>query len=509
MAATIAPPVGGPSPPSTAAAKDSTSGVRRPLHLRLGVGRKEASPDGPFHESLSEDDSRGSDSPRSGPQTMTSFPCTQHSPPSSSQLAYLDEALPFSLSKFRERSNRAEAERRSRQWLSGTLALLGGVMAVFFAAYQLRFALPTLKKGSDSSVSAGSSRPYDSTSSPSGTGAAPPGVAGSIQEAVGSKVTLRRQWMFGIFAIALSIYSAMFVSKLHAWILGVRRWLHPKKHRLPLLTEVEEEFAELYSIKEESVNTKDDFGGADPLAITAIRKCLNDYRALSRGTHQSAFAIFFYLAAQSRRRQIDYSLYRKLCDALHAKVEQNRPILSEEVAEVLTRQRALRHKYCLMKDDITFVLREENLPPCLCQEELEFLTRDFRPALLELANHTIYSLDMDRRFIHAFVKVHSSSQNAWHEDENASDNTPKETAEQEDLPDSLQQREDQQAGEEENKTTAEDLTSESNNELAMHESQFWDARRTLSSYPFAGHDSRCTLIAPTSAEIPVLAGSAD
>ncbi|CDI87099.1 hypothetical protein, conserved [Eimeria praecox] len=485
MAATTAALVGGPAPcrdlASTAAPQELASANIRLSLRRLGVGRKETSPDEPFLESRSEEDSHESESPRSSPPTWTSSPCSHQSHPPSSQYADLDEVIPIALIKLRQRSNRAEAERRSRQWLSGTLALLGGMMAMVLAVYQLRFALPVLKRGADSSVPAGSSRSYHSTTSPAGTGAAPPGTAGSIQEAVASKIALRRQWMLGIFAIAFSFFSAKFVSRLHAWMLGVRRWLQPQTvKRLPPHSKVEEEFAELYSIKDESAVTKDDFAWSDPLAITAIRKCLDDYRALSRQTHQSAFAIFFHLAAQSRRRQIAYSLYRDACDALHAKVEQSRPVLSEEVAEVLDRQRALRLQYLRMKDDISFVLNEENLPPGLCQEEIEFLTRDFRPALRELANHSINSLDMDRRFIEAFIKLNHNIQYVRHEDDNSADGMPNKTAEQADLVESLQQQ-DQRVSQEEN-STPEDMTSENSGELAMHESKFWDARRTLSSY---------------------------
>ncbi|CDJ33723.1 uncharacterized protein EMH_0017200 [Eimeria mitis] len=488
MAATTAPSVGGPSHLAPTAAPEDLTSVKLQLSLRrLGVGRKEVSPDEPFLESLSEDDSHESASPRSSPPSWTSSPCSHQSHPPSSQFADLDEVIPFSLSKFRQRSNRAEAERRNRQWLSGTLALLGGMMAMVLAAYQLRFALPVLRKAAVSSVpaaAAGSSRSYHSTSSsPPGTGAAAPGIAGNIQESVASKLALRRQWMFGIFAIAFSIFSAKFVARLHAWTLGVRRWMQPNtvQRRLPLHSKVEEEFAELYSIKDESVGTNDDFAwGSDPLVMTAIRKCLDDYRTLNRQTHQSAFAIFFHLAAESRKRQIAYSMYRNACDALHAKVEQNRPVLSDEVAEVLNRQRALRQQYNRMQDDINFTLSEENLPPGLCQEELEFLTKDFRPSLLELAKHTIYSLDMDRRFIEAFIKLHNIHY-VWQEEDGPADGSPNNIAEETDLQEQPQQRQDQRVSEE-NKSVPEDMTSENSSELAMHESQFWDARRTLSSY---------------------------
>ncbi|CDJ59474.1 hypothetical protein, conserved [Eimeria maxima] len=480
MAATTAPLVGGSSPcrdlPSTGVSKEHPSVKLRLALRRLGVGRKEISPDEPFLESLSEDDSPGSESPRS-PPTWSSSPCSHPSHPLSSQFGDLDEV---SLSKFRQRSNRAEAERRSRQWLSGTLALLGGMMAMVLAMYHLRFALPVLKKGADSSVPAGSSRSYHATAAPSATVAAPPGIAGNIQEAIASKIAVRRQWMFGIFAIALSIFSAKFVSRLHEWTLNARHWLYPRRvSRLPVHSKVDEEFAELYSLKDDSAGTKDDF--TDPLVITAIRKCLDDYRALRRQTHQSAFAVFFHLAAQSRRRQIAYSLYRNGWDAMHAKVEQNRPVLSGEVAEILNRQRALRLQYNRMKDEVQFVLSEDNLPPGLCQEELEFLTRDFRPALLELANHTIYSLDMDRRFIEASIRFHPNIQYVWHEEDSSAGDGLNKISEQSNLLEALQQRQDQRVSED-NRSTPEDQTSENSSELAMHESQFWDARRALSSY---------------------------
>ncbi|CDJ49182.1 hypothetical protein, conserved [Eimeria brunetti] len=482
MAAATALPVRGSSRlASTSAPEEITSVKLRLSFRRLGVGRKEVSPDAAFLEDPSEDDSHDSASPRISPPSWISSPGSHPSNLPTTQYADLDDVIPVSLSRLRQRSTRVDAERRSRQWLSGTLALLGGMMAMVFAAYQMRFSLPALKKGAES----GSSRSYASaSSSPSGTGAPPPGIAGSIQEAVASKpAALRRQWMFGVFAIALSIFSAKFLARLHALTLGVRRWLKPKrvKQRLPLHSKVEEEFAELYSIKDESVGTKDFDWGSDPLVITAIRKCLDDYRALSRQTHQSAFAIFFHLAAQSRRRQIAYSMYRNACDALHAKVEQNMPVLSEEVAEVLNRQRALRLQYSNMKDDISFVLSEDNLPAGLCQDELEFLTRDFRPALLELANHTIYSLDMDRRFIEAFTKLHHIEY-VWQEDRIAPDNSnPNDMSEQTDLQEPLRHPEDHKVIEEK-KSHREESDSESESEMAMHESQFWDARRTLSSY---------------------------
>ncbi|CDJ64301.1 hypothetical protein, conserved [Eimeria necatrix] len=426
-------------------------------------------------------DGSRSDSLRSSVPTWSSSPSSHSAPFSSSLDKDLEELGALPSSDFRQRSYRADAERRNRQWASGTWALLGGMLAMILAAYQLRFAAPVLKKVADSAVPTSSSRPYPS-SSPSGAGAASsPGITGSLQETTANKVAARRQWLFGIFVLAFSIFSATFFARLHAWMFWMRRRLRLRiDDRLPQHSKVEKEIAELYSIDDESLGINGEVKTSG--AVTAIRKCLSDYKALNRLTHQSAFAIFFHLAAQSRRRQIAYSVYRNACDALHAKVEQSRPVLNEEVAEVLRKQRSLRMQYERMIDDVVDILDKENLPPGLCEEELEYLTGDFRPALVELANHTIKSLDMDRRFFEAFIQSHHMIQT--NSDEvTAAEGLQSKRTENTYTYDSQQEPQDERPLEAGDKgAPAEQLTTEEPSEESLHESQFWEARRALSTY---------------------------
>lgn len=440
--------------------------------------KKESSPDEAYYvneQNLLGITSSGSRSARSSPTTWSYSPFSQMH---SDVYGDTEETLPSSISYLRHRTSRAGVERRTRHWTSGALALLGGLLALVLAFYQLSFSSPAIRKVAASAVSLGSSRSDQTNATAAGTGGTGPEPPGSIQGRETSKITGKRQWLFGVFVLAFSLVSAAFMARLETCLYGFRRWLQPATSKHPT---VEEELAELYPIKDGPSGAKDDFAGSDPATLTAIRKSLDDFRGLNTRTHQSAFSLFFHLAAQSRRRQIRYAAYRKACDALHAKVEQSVPVPSDEVAEVLRRQQELRRQYDLMVSDVSAVLNEENLPPDLCQQELEFLTRDFRPALLELAKLTLCTLDKDRRFLEAFIELHRTAHNVH--DEQKAEVASADGNENPRLQEPPMEQEGSMNPEAGGNRLADELTSEEDkNELAMLESQFWEARRTLSSY---------------------------
>ncbi|OEH77074.1 uncharacterized protein LOC34619350 [Cyclospora cayetanensis] len=456
------------------------------------MGIQDTSPDDNLYldeNNLSADESSGSHSSYSSPVTRSSSSSSHRFPVHLGwEEADMGSSTPFSLTYFRKRSYRLDADQKRRHWISSTLTLLGSLIALIIAVYQLRFAFPFLRKGADNMVSVSSSRPYSSGSSGAGTTESTAAAfPGSLKGTEGAKVAGKRHWVVGAYVLILSLVCPALFIRLQQCLRGLCRWLWVERsNSLPTHSSVEEEFAELYRLKGESLWATEDFQLSNPVIATAIRKSLADYRSLDTTTQQSAFAAFFYLAVQSHIRQVAFSAYVNACDALHAKVEQSVPVSNNELTAVLQQQNALRKQYRRMVEQVSVVLDEKNLPIGLCEQEMEFLIRDFRPALLELGQRTIYSLDMDRKFLESSIKENRIAEMSSYGEQTRSegdmmsvDTVPKNPK----LQDPGEELEDELDSGRAERPVLDDLTSrEERDELLVNETKFWEARRRLTNY---------------------------
>lgn len=151
---------------------------------------------------------------------------------------------------------------------------------------------------------------------------------------------------------------------------------------------------------------------------------------------------------------------------------------SEEVAEVLHQQQELRRQYDLMILDVEEALDEGNVPPNVCQQEVEYLTPEFRPLLLELANHTICSLDQDRKLLKVSTELHSAAFSALRDEqgEHASTSDSK-------IPNSeVSAKELQEGAGGSSEELRPDLSKGGTPDLLAIETKFWDARRIPFTY---------------------------
>lgn len=437
---------------ATAAAEMGTLGMGLPIEAAHASKEEEAvaSKASPPQEAAA-DASQESGSHRSSGTNWSISPTSQLSSDPDTSLE--DTAVAFSLTDIRQRSTRAAAERSPR-----LVSVLGGLLTLVVAVYQAASAYPALKKAA---ADEGLSNPRLHAAHAPGAG-----VSTELQAGEGlSKVAVKRQWLLGAVVVGFSLLLANCLSRLHACIHSLRRWMHPAApKRLPQRPAFEEELAELYPIEKEASGTQVSVRDSEKITLTAIHKSLQDFRGLHTRTHQSAFNLFFHLAAQSRKREIKFTLYREARDSLHAKVEQGLPLQGLEVAEVLRLQEELRRQYSLMPADVAAVLDEKHLPPELCAQELEFLTRDFKPTLLSLASHTLASLNGDKRFLKALIATQQAEEvpaASWA----VADEGNLQEAPSRDADDS-------------NPTDPE----EQNNEIEILASQFWMARRTLTDF---------------------------
>ncbi|KAL8447082.1 hypothetical protein Emed_004606 [Eimeria media] len=409
----------------------------------------------------SESDSSGS----------TSFPTTHWN---SDLEAELPESPRFPFTYLRERTSRATPRPKRR---TAALVALAVVSIVTLCHVQLA-AISLQAKRSATGGQPLAFEPFTGESDLDGEFDFPQ----SYERGGNLKSVSEAQWVQRVYLLGFSLAFATGLALLRICVQSYRvGWTQPVAFSTPLQhTASQEELAELYSSSAEPLRAEEGLEGWDSLTRHAIRRSLDHFKELHTSTHQSAFSLLLHYAAQSRRRQIKYLVYRQACNALHAKVEGSLPVTKEEVTEVLDQQEELRRLYNHMLLDVEEGLDEGNLPPDLCQQEGEFLTREFRPLLLELASHTIHSLDQDRKFLKASIEMHSAAFSAPRDEQaervSATDGETLKTVES-----SPQELQEDASGSAE-KDSQPDLSKEKRPDLLALETRFWDARRILSTY---------------------------
>lgn len=204
------------------------------------------------------------------------------------------------------------------------------------------------------------------------------------------------RWSLAVF-LPLAIGSLVTISLVRILELTKLKRAVKRSRKLELVKALED----LYFISEKddsSIRISEGDRKSQYGAVKAVRKNIRVYEQLKESAEKDMLSLCLQMAAESRHRQMRYAQYMSAADALQVKLEEGEPVSDGEEEKVFTELQLLTEDYKEMRRLVEYRLSAESLPNELCSDEREFLIRDLRPALVRLAEYTMWSLRSDKNY---------------------------------------------------------------------------------------------------------------